>query len=104
MISVVDCIGLCGLTEAEVLALAEHEHIPEIVAAALAECLLGQPDGCRRIGAMIADDVNWAAAGGDPRHAEELRATLQQFVTMRPEALASLRAQACLAGGARTVP
>jgi hypothetical protein len=53
---------------------------------------------------MIADDVNWAAAGGDPRHAEELRATLQQFVTMRPEALASLRAQACLAGGARTGP
>jgi hypothetical protein len=35
MISLMDCIGLCGLAEEEVLALAEHEHIPEIVAAAV---------------------------------------------------------------------
>ena len=40
MISLEDCIGLCGLTEVEVLALAEHEHVPEIVAAALAQHLL----------------------------------------------------------------
>ena len=96
MISLQDCIGLCGLTEVEVLALAEHEHIPEIAAAALAQHLLGQPEGCRRIGAMIADDVNRAAERGDRRHAEELRSTLRQFVGTHPEALASLRAQACL--------
>jgi len=30
MITLEDCIGLCGLTEEEVLALAEHEHLPEI--------------------------------------------------------------------------
>ena len=27
-----DCLGLCDLTEAEVLAIAEHEHLPEIAA------------------------------------------------------------------------
>ena len=32
MISRDDCIGLCGLDEAEVQALAEHEHVPEIAA------------------------------------------------------------------------
>ncbi len=96
MISLVDCIGLCGLTEEEVLALAEHEHIPEIVATALAENLLCQSDGCRKIGAMIADDVSWAAARGDRQHAEELKSILHHFVTTHPEALASLRAQACL--------
>ena len=103
MISLEDCIGLCGLTEEEVLALAEHEHVPEIVAAALAQHLLCQSDGCRRIGAMIADDVSWAIARGDQRHAEELRATLHQFVTTHPDALASLRAQVCLKGWARSV-
>ena len=98
MISLEDCIGLCGLTKEEVLALAEHEHIPDIHAAALAQYLLGQPDGCRKIGAMIADDVNWAIHRGDRRHADELLAILEGFVSAHPEALASVRAQACLDG------
>ena len=98
MISLEDCIAMCGLTKDEVLALAEHEHIPEISAAALAHHLLAQSEGYRRIGAMIADDVTFASARGDQQHAEELRATLHQFVTTNPEALASLRAQACLNG------
>jgi hypothetical protein len=98
MISLEDCLALCGLSEAEVLALAEHEHVPEIVAASLGNHLLCQPDGGRRIGAMIADDVTMAMARGDRCHAEELRATLQGFVSSHPEAWASLRAKACLAG------
>jgi hypothetical protein len=28
MISLEDCIGLCGLDEDEVFAISEHEHIP----------------------------------------------------------------------------
>jgi hypothetical protein len=98
MISLEDCIGLCGLTEQEVQALAEHERIADIHAAALAQCLLGQPDGCRKIGAMIADDMNWAILRGDHRHADELLRTLQSFVGSHPEALASKRAHACLNG------
>ena len=35
-------IALCGLTRDEVLALAEHEHIPEIAAEALGQHLLNQ--------------------------------------------------------------
>ena len=100
MISLEDCIGLCGLTKEEVLALVEHEHIPDILATALAQYLLGQPDGCRKIGAMIADDVNWAILRGDRRHADELLTTLEGFVGSHPEALASVRAQACLKGRA----
>jgi hypothetical protein len=29
MITVQDCIAICGLDEAEVLAIAEHEHVPD---------------------------------------------------------------------------
>lgn len=103
MISLEDCLALCGLSEAEVLALAEHEHVPEIVAATLGNHLLGQPNGGRQIGAMIADDVVLALARGDQLHAEELRATLQAFVATHPEAMASIRARQCLAG-LTTVP
>lgn len=103
MISLEDCLGLSGLTEAEVWALAEHEHVHAIVAAAMAQHLLCQSDGCRRIAAMIADNVGTATAHGDRRHAEELRQTLSQFVQVHPDAWASARAQACLAHQVKSV-
>jgi hypothetical protein len=37
MIALADCLAMCGLSEDEVLSIAEHEHIPEIAAAALAQ-------------------------------------------------------------------
>ena len=49
MISLEDCLALCGLTKDEVLALAEHEHIPDIAATALGQYLLNQPNGCKTI-------------------------------------------------------
>ena len=85
MISLEDCLGLCGLTRDEVLALAEHEHIPEIAAAALGQHLLNQATGCAAIRAMIAEDIDWARKRGDMRHAEELAVTLQHFVTSHPK-------------------
>lgn len=42
MITLEDCVGFCGLTEEEVLAIAEHEHLPEVAATALAQYLLSQ--------------------------------------------------------------
>ena len=56
MIALEDCIGLCGLDEDEVAAISEHEHIPEIAAAALANYLLTQPHGGETIRTMIIDD------------------------------------------------
>ena len=49
MITLEDCIGLCGLTEEEVLAVAEHEHLPEVVATALAQYLLSREHGSEDI-------------------------------------------------------
>ena len=45
MISLTDMIGLCGLTQDEVDAIAEHEHIPEVAAAALGAYLLHKEHG-----------------------------------------------------------
>jgi hypothetical protein len=57
MISPEDCIGFCGLDESEVLAIVEHEHIPEIAAAALASYLGKQPHGGEASRGMIVDDI-----------------------------------------------
>jgi hypothetical protein len=51
MITLEDCIGLCGLTEEEVLAIAEHEHLPEIAATALAQYLSSQEYGNKKCAA-----------------------------------------------------
>jgi hypothetical protein len=46
-----DCIGLCGLDEAEVAAIGEHEHMADVAAAALAHYLLHQEAAPTRSGA-----------------------------------------------------
>ena len=40
MLTLEDCIEMSDLTEAEILAIAEHEHIPTIAAAALAHYMV----------------------------------------------------------------
>ncbi len=87
MITLEDCIAFCGLTAAEVLALAEHEHIPEIVAAALAEYLLKQRRGTDKIHRMLVEDIRAALARGDRKHAGELFAALRHFLKEHPEHL-----------------
>ena len=57
MITLEDCIGMCGLTEEEVLAIAEHEHLPEVAATALAQYLLSREHGSEKVRDMIVDDI-----------------------------------------------
>ena len=64
MISLQDWVDLCGLEEDEVAAISEHEHIPEIAAAALASYLLHQPHGGETIRTMIIDDIHKALDQG----------------------------------------
>ena len=84
-----DCIALCGLDEAEVAAIAEHEHTPQIVAAALAQYLLQEPNGVARIRDMIVEDLNAALGRGDKHHASELLAVLRHFVASHQAGLAN---------------
>ena len=85
MLSLEDCIALCELTEEEVLAIAQHEHIPEIVGAELGNYLLHSPQGALRIKAMIRDDLAAAAALGDRPRALALKLLLCDFVLRHPE-------------------
>ncbi len=86
MITLNDCIALCGLSEEEVLAIAEHEHIPEIAAAALGDYLLHQEHGAERIRDMLRDDIRAAVKRGDRDHARDLFMALRHFLSEHPEA------------------
>lgn len=81
MLTLEDCIVFSELTEAEVEAIAEHEHLPEIIAAELGCSLVRTAAGCRCIAAMIADDIAVARSHGDRPHAAMLKLALKQFIS-----------------------
>jgi hypothetical protein len=79
-----DCIALCGLTEQELRAIAEHEHIPEIAAAEMGSYLCQSPEGERLLKSMIRDDLEAARARGDAERELALRLVLREFVLNHP--------------------
>jgi hypothetical protein len=86
MITLEDCVAFCGLTEEQVLAIAEHEHIPEIAAAALAEYLACQEHGMEKIRDMIVADIRVSQARNDCHHVLMLLHVLHHFLRAHPEA------------------
>jgi hypothetical protein len=86
MITLQDCIAMCGLDESQVLAIAEHEHIPEIAATALGQYLLSHAHGAETIRDMLRDDIHAALRRGDRNHARELFMALRHFLSLHPEA------------------
>src|SRR3954464_3636266 len=49
VIALEDCLGLCDLSPDQVRAISEHEHVPEILAAALGTDLLRSESGPEKI-------------------------------------------------------
>ncbi len=80
MLTIEDCIELSELTEDEILAIAEHEHIPEMVAIEMGAYLVHTPDGERRIKRMIVEDLQAARDRGDRHHVALLKMVLRHFL------------------------
>jgi len=80
MLTLEDCLGLCDLTEQEVLAIAHHEHIPEMAALELGNYLVHAPDGEMRIKSIIRADIAEARRRGHCTVELALRLTLRNFV------------------------
>ncbi|MCB1754812.1 MAG: hypothetical protein KDJ38_04775 [Gammaproteobacteria bacterium] len=85
MLSLVDCLGLCDLTEEEILSIAEHEHIPDVIAAEMGDYLVHSPDGVPMIKRIILDDIEAAVQNGQEEHAQQLRRVLKHFIATHPE-------------------
>lgn len=79
MLTFEDCLALSTLTEAEILAIAEHENLPEATALELGNYLMQTPGGDLRIKQIIADDIDHAARCGNHRRSAELKHVLQHF-------------------------
>lgn len=85
MLTFDDCVALCELTEEEIAAIAEHEHLPMIVAAEFGNYLIHGPDGALRVKRIILDDLLMADRAGDKGRALTLKLVLRHFVDRHPE-------------------
>jgi len=86
MLTLKDCLDFSELTEEEVLAIAEHENLPEAVALELGDVLTQTSNGERRIEQMIIDDIVAAQHAGNLRHAAALKLVLQRYIAQHPHA------------------
>lgn len=89
MLTYEDCVGMCELTEEEVEAIAEHEHIPSIVATELGNYLVHEETGIPKIRRFILDDIEMAERRSDKAHVLTLKLALRHFVETHPSAVSS---------------
>lgn len=91
MISYEDCAAMCGLDKDEIDAIAEHEHVPELAAAALGNYLLHKAGGEAEIRHILVEDIRAAVAENRLAHAAELLMALRHFINDHPDATSNSR-------------
>lgn len=91
MINMHDIIDITDLTEDEVTAIADHEGLPKLNAAALAQYVLAHHRGAAKVHDMICDDIRRALHSHDLGHAKDLYATLKHFIAEHPDAVHNVR-------------
>ena len=74
-----DFLAFCDLTEEEVDFIAQHEHLPKVIAAQLGHSLIHAPGGEERLRGMIAGDLARARARRDDEQAAALEGVLRRF-------------------------
>lgn len=84
MLTLEDCIGLCDLTEDEIKAIEDHEHLPEIAALELGNYLVHSPEGVPMIRRIILDDIAEAKRRGDVQAVAKLKLVLKHFIQTHP--------------------
>ena len=80
MLTLGDCLGLCDLGREEIQAIAEHEHLPEVIAAELGNYLVHTANGQRAIKDIIRDDILAAQARGEFCRSAKLKLVLRHFI------------------------
>ncbi|MDR1349568.1 MAG: hypothetical protein LBJ59_02070 [Zoogloeaceae bacterium] len=84
MLSLKDCLDFCDLDYNEIDAIAEHEHLPAIVAAELSDNLLQSEEGVCHIYDMVLDNMKLALKHGDALKAARFSRTYQHLHATHP--------------------
>jgi hypothetical protein len=84
MLTLDECIGMSGLTEDEIAVVAEHQRVPEIVAAEIGHALLATPKGIYTLRCWIVDLLERAVQTGRRDRAKHFDRVLARFNAAHP--------------------
>ena len=84
MLTLQDCLALCELSDDEVAAIAQHEHMPAIAALELGHYLVRTPAGELAIKDIIRDDIAAAARRGDRMRVLALKSIICDYIRRHP--------------------
>lgn len=84
MLSYKECLDMCDLSEDEIEAIAEHEHLEPIVAMALGKYMV-EHNASHQVRQYILDDIEQARAQGNSAKMALLTQTLCHFMTTHPD-------------------
>ena len=84
MLTLDDCVAFGELSRELVLAIAEHEHVPELSAVAIGSELSNHTDGIMKIRDIAENIVSAALSRGDHGFAKSLESALANFVASHP--------------------
>jgi hypothetical protein len=85
MLSYEDCVELSDLTEEEITAIAEHEHLPEMAALEMGSYLVHSPEGIPMIKRIILDDIEEEQRRGHHEKVLQLKLVLKHFIDSHPQ-------------------
>ena len=85
MLSYQDCVELSDLTEEEIEAIAEHEHLPEMAALELGSYLVHSAEGIPMIKRIILEDIEEERRRGHADKVLKLKLVLKHFVDTHPD-------------------
>ena len=84
MLTYEECLDLCDISEGEVSAIAEHEHIDPMIAMAMGQ-YLSSHNGEHTIRRIIIEDIEHAEQTGNKQKIRSLRRVLEHFLATHPE-------------------
>jgi hypothetical protein len=88
MLTYLDCVELSDLTEEEIEAIAQHEHLPEMAALEMGSYLVHSAEGVPMIKRIILEDIDEERRRGHAEKALQLKLVLKHFVDSHPDNLA----------------
>jgi hypothetical protein len=80
MLTVQECVDMSELSNEAIRAIAEHEHIPEVVAAELGQELLKGTGGILEIERILEEDLELAVQAGEQDQINDRKRVLERFI------------------------
>jgi hypothetical protein len=80
LLTVQECVDMSELSNQTIRAIAEHEHIPEVVAAELGHALLKSNGGTAKIRRILEENVELAVQAGQQDTIDDRKRVLERFI------------------------